>query len=166
MIKVTEKFFKDVYTLSRLKEENTMNYFKLVLRKIRSSHNVTYDFDKIYEINNEIIDANNKAEEMKRFKNDYFEGYTLEHFIKVSKESSVLALERERPEGRSNGISTEEQHLLIDFLGVLQVLVQERKMNKDEDKKIDFQGTTLSAEELSNAKEKIKKRIDSAPNVI
>lgn len=122
-----EKFFEDVYKLSRIKEENTMNYFTIVLSFIRQNHNVSYDFDKICEINNRIIDKNNKSPTLGKYQFDYFEGDTLEHFMSMSAESSLKAIQTERPEGRTLGISVDEQHLLINFLEVYSLLLQEKR---------------------------------------
>lgn len=163
MILLSEKFFNEVYNLSRLKEENTMNYFTIVLSFIRRNHNVTYDFDKIYEINAKVIDKNNSSPILKKYQFDYFEEDTLEHFMSTTQDSSIKSIQDERPEGRNLGISVQEQHLLIDFLDVYIILLHEiRKTGKDE-KAVDFKCIEMSEEDIKKQKEELKDRINENP---
>ena len=167
MIKFTESDFSEVYKESEhFREENTMNYFTIVLSLIRHNHNVSYNFDKIFKINNYIIDKNNHSPTLAKYQFDYFEGDTLEHFMSTSIESSIKSLQEERPEGRTLGISIDEQHLLINFLNVYSILLQERKKLGGNAKRVDFNGTELSVDELKKQKKDLMDRINNNPIII
>ena len=166
MIEFIESDFAKILKEScHIREENTMNYFKIVLSFIRRNHDVYYDFDKICEINNQIINRNNRSPSLKKFQFDYFEGDTLEHFMSTSVESSIKSICHERPENRPLGISIDEQHLLVNFLDVYSLLLEERKMlDKRDDRKVDFKGARVSDDELKKQRNNLKYNIDS--NVI
>ena len=165
MINFTKSDFAEVLKESyRLKEENTMNYFALVLSFIRKHHGISYDFDKICEINSQIIDKNNHSPNLKKFQFDYFEGDTLEHFMSTSVESSIKSIKHERPKDRTLGISIDEQHLLVNFLDVYSLLLKERKrLDKKDDSKVDFKGIMVSDDGLKKQRDDLKDRINSNP---
>ena len=112
--------------LARLNEENILNYINEVLRYIKQHKNITYTFEKILEINRDIIKRNiNKYPDAV---SDYFEGDNINNFIDTAVKSSILIIKKERPENRPLGITVDEQHLIINFITVYKIALSLSKI--------------------------------------
>ena len=123
------RLFEYIYRnakLARLNEENILNNINEVLRYIKQHKNITYTFEKILEINRDIIKRNiNKYPDAV---SDYFEGDNINNFIDTAVKSSILMIKKERPENRPLGITVDEQHLIINFITVYKIALSLSKI--------------------------------------
>lgn len=134
--------------LARLNEENILNYINEVLRYIKQHKNTTYTFEKILEINTDIIKRNINKYPGTVY--DYFEGDNINNFIDTTAKSSILMIKKERPENRPLGISVDEQHLIINFITVYKIALSLSK--------ICYIGKeSINKNYIENVKEKINK---------